>query len=455
LHKINKNCIIYFMKLPEQHEELADSVELKPASDIEAVQAETFDTQAQLPRANTQFADALRDIAGDELKDTGRLPSRKLSPAEARQLNVSAKNELGEVFNPLCQHAAALVVPEVVQGDANKLLQRIVRLPVHRLPYGNEAILRQTSVKGGPRYRWSTFLVAENLKSALAEAATDDEAVDPVAWQRYEQYMASLQPHEREAIELAQWERAHSSGGNIGWQQLDDFILVSNPYLNGLEMGDVVMPIGEYGEEFARNLALGVVALQALMHLHLDVKAADASKAHKEVLRRYTVRGAKQEPEPSWSSTLDTMHEGVLSNANALTLLTSEKVEGYDDPYKLIEDIVAEGLVEDLARRMAAGIVGPAALKGSYLQGALLGEGPVLSESFKYWLRVTLQESRKDYDYMEVSHTDQYNNALYKRASFLTNKLCPASGGGIRMQAEALLKMVSFVRDIATKQGIK
>lgn len=389
------------------------------------------------------------------LRELSELPGEFLTPNEAEQEAVAVSNELRAAFTPLCEHAAALALPTTAQLDVSELLNGVKQLPIHRLPYGNEHIFAQFDHDNKSiRYNWDSFDEAEDLPKALREAAAQEgpkARIDPVAWTRYRDYMATLQPLTRKDIENAQHSRSFPTlhtGPRVPapWRQLKDFLLVTNPHLPEEQvMKHVVMPIGEYGETFARNLALGVVAVQSRMQLCMQMQAEETARTHHDVLSIYTIRGAEA-GKPSATSTLDTMHEGILSIAQVFTALTSEKVEGYDDPYDLISAVTEHGVVEDIARRMTAGIIGPTALKGCYFPGALEGDKMQPSLLFKRWLKEGI---RKDLPHPPIRHTSEYAEAAEGRTSILAGKLCPVSnkGGGIRMQAEALIRVVRALAD--------
>lgn len=85
---------------------------------------------------------------------------------------------------------------------------------------------------------------------------------------------------------------------------------------------NVAIPVGEYGEEFARDLLKSTVYTIQKLDEVVDAEAAAATVAHTDVLRNYTARAPKEgDDEPTATSTKATLQEGALSSRKQLHCL--------------------------------------------------------------------------------------------------------------------------------------
>jgi hypothetical protein len=147
--------------------------------------------------------------------------------------------------------------------------------------------------------------------------------------------------------------------------------LERNAYRSSLT-GFPIMPIGEYGPAFARDvLATTHYAIERANLTCADL-ADDLARGHETVITTYMARGRDLEPnEPAGDALLLSLEEGVLSVMQTIALLTAEKVPGYDDPKALLHDIVENGLIEQFTRAVPMGLVGPFALAGRHFNQPL------------------------------------------------------------------------------------
>jgi hypothetical protein len=172
----------------------------------------------------------------------------------------------------------------------------------------------------------------------------------------------------------------------------------------------IVMPVGAYGREFAEKLVRATaVAMEQAGHV-VDAEAAEIAEKYDDVLGRRTARGGSERykdyaknlfrPEGAEHSPITEvtpkaiLQEGILSVMQALALLTADKVPGYDDPDKLLDDIVDQGVIERFTRKLPMGYVGPLTLKGGYFPNPLRVEDDgslTLSEPFTEHLRAERQ----------------------------------------------------------------
>lgn len=129
---------------------------------------------------------------------------------------------------------------------------------------------------------------------------------------------------------------------------------------------NVFMPVGAYGTSAARDIAKTAVFMMEATGPSVRDELHDATTNNSELLKDFTARGNDRRQGPDDRSTLSTLHEGVLSIAQVISLLTADKVEGYDNHRELIHDIVSFGLVEKVTRLVPVGFVGPAVMSGRY-----------------------------------------------------------------------------------------
>lgn len=217
----------------------------------------------------------------------------------------------------------------------------------------------------------------------------------------------------------------------------------------------LMMPVGAYGEAFARKLLLATRTTMESMNnsAKVDAEAAQAAAQNKKLLAEFTVRGAHEYEatgDVSQDTVKATLLEGALSVMQVLAWLTAEKVPGYENPDELFNDIIDQGLVEKLTRKLTMGTIGPTAVMGIYPEHALtvvdgkldLSEDllAILAERKAATIPPILDDLIARYDHEKWSGGDIKDEIYQAGTGHTTGIMCPAAGkdGGVRQSAEAL-----------------
>lgn len=176
----------------------------------------------------------------------------------------------------------------------------------------------------------------------------------------------------------------------------------------------IQMPVGQYGEESARKLAQITVALNDYlkssraidMGIRYYLDAGD-----EKVLAEHTARSRERYegdvPDFAVHGLKNTLAEGILSMAQVISLLTAEKVEGYDTHDELVAAILDSDVIEQFTRLVRPGYIGPTTLAGVYLKDALAVKNGKLSIS-KEAVRI-LNEMRREYRRERIAKWAMYD----------------------------------------------
>jgi len=269
--------------------------------------------------------------------------------------------------------------------------------------------------------RWKTN---EGALAQLSESEQDE----------YEKYTANRWSN------VYKWQRVKSDPGFV---QADNIVYAHDPELSpdgANVLNHPVVAVGEYGEEFAKELVSVALAMNRKAEEVLSPIAEAATEQKADLLTMYTARA--NEEGASSKTTKDTVNEGILSIMQVLAVLTSEKVEGYDDPHELVRALVSSGLVERFARYSPMGMVGPMALGGYHLPGSLEQDEDGLAFSEK--LSAYLKKERDAYfgliATIRADAEEQLRGQKGKGQIYL-GTTCPVAGkgDGIRRLSEAFV----------------
>ena len=410
---------------------------------------------------------------------------------------VAVNTELRDVFTPLCMAAAKAAEPEAIAASQPELFEDVDNLSMHILPNDDMYIQLPWDVAlEADLSKWSTlwadyeavnsekgvsskesrqasdkfYLFIEELKKKYAQRHPevskntlrsidykidrwfDNDRInkgvfDAEAWKKYEQQVAQLNPAEQTEIESFSNLRRNNVGKarcfSDSMQRSGHSVFAHNRYAHSQDLtSNLAVPVGEYGIEFAQRNISATALMQAAAYTNVRELARQVTEGHEDTLQKYTARAAGK-PEPTAETTMDSLQEGILSVMQSVAILTQEKVEGYDDPIALLEDIVKSGLIERLARYTPMGFVGPMALSGKYCQNSLVrtNDGLAFSEGFEDYLK----EKRDEYVKMveKVAERDDSKSVL-QDISQPIGRVCPVSGkgGGIQALANTYLELV-------------
>jgi hypothetical protein len=336
-------------------------------------------------------------------------------------------------------------------------LERAYRSEANAYVIGRYAIFYED----GNHKRKNTLMrgiLLERSSSKIAKLLTNRTAIgednfDLVAWKAYEAAVENLPDTTRSmyssffSFRFSNTEKARDINflSGQGYLKSADSVVYGScfkatahePGSNvSTMMTNIVIPVGEYGDAFARALIQTTAAIMDSCSSDSEIVAAAtaATKGHEQVLGKYTARG-HDSPDVDGKTTATTLREGILSVGQVLAQLTSQKVEGYDDPIVLLESIVASGLVEELTRTVPSGIIGPLSLSGSYLNTIIerSEEGLVLSPGLKTTLAMLRER--------QVLHSKSVFHDKNLQGSKLTGTICPVAGKnkGLRRIAESFV----------------
>ena len=194
-----------------------------------------------------------------------------------------------------------------------------------------------------------------------------------------------------------------------------------------------VLPVGEYGADFSKRLFRTMQIMLSLCS-KVDTEAKQMAEQNPELFHK-TARGREDHRNgPSHS-----LQEGILSLFQSVYLLTAEKLDGYENPDKLLQDIIEVDLLEQLAYSTPAATIGPLALMGHYIHGILQKDVSgtlVLNPEVK----TRFLERKKDFFLEKIrqwSNSDEYNPSL------------PASGRGCPVSFESKTLPISGVNQLS------
>lgn len=156
------------------------------------------------------------------------------------------------------------------------------------------------------------------------------------------------------------------------WGDAEDFVWSPNDSeVTAPSVTDfIVLPVGEYGEEFARRLALST----KLLLKEAESMAARASQLHGDNLELITGATARGRDSGQQNSVMAIMHEGIISLACTLSLLTAEKNPNFENPEDFLEAIINKSLPARMAMMAPMGLIVPACLAGKFIKGLVTDE---------------------------------------------------------------------------------
>ncbi len=197
----------------------------------------------------------------------------------------------------------------------------------------------------------------------------------------------------------------------------------------------VQIPIGEYGENAAAKLARLTVSLNDFIKCSAIIEQGihdRLTEDDKQLLAEYTARtkerSARSGNDYAVHGVKNTLTEGVLTIAQTLALLTAQKVEGYDDHDTLVSDILETDIIEQIARIVRPGHIGPSTLSGLFMPDIIVIRNgkPSLSKG----VAKILNAIRREYiesavaEWKECRDNDSNGNYLHPSTLGL---VCPAA----------------------------
>jgi hypothetical protein len=397
---------------------------------------------------------------------------------------------LQSALDPLAKLAASRIHLIAVR-EPNVLRERAANVPTCQVPFapeyaelppeffGNGVVAFPESVEAadlllanfaaahpglGTREGWETSLG----RSVKGRIANKELSLDTGAWTEYEALHAAHQAGDTDLDLFDLWlyrsrELSKNAGKFAPYQGRFDTFVYGKAATGAAAKMDVpsnlVMPVGAYGQAFAdRLLRATIITIEQLASV-VDIEASDVAAQYADVLARRTARGQAEEnlqislddgPDKRDPITAATpkaiLQEGALSVMQAVALLTADKIPGYEDPDVLLRDIIDQGLIEQVTRKLPMGYVGPLALKGVYHPNPLkIVDGELqLTATFQEHLRAERASFlARVLDHLALRHMVFQTAAEEDKEVFSEGQLgimCPVAGqnGGLRKMAAAM-----------------
>jgi hypothetical protein len=420
----------------------------------------------------------------------GFVPAADPSSATDHRPPIEIAVELKGVFDPLGKAMASSSRPDAILADNPELIDKVMEQPIYRLNFGHQFRRLPWDVALGAdlspipelqkavhtaepgtaldmaianKRAFVTGLIEnyaerhpevsdhghpnspEVLRSSIDYCFFDfDNPFDAEEWKEHERFIESLAPEEQEMVGLSNdirgWLSHQARIDAPGLRHYEEFLLLKNNYSNTIkEITHMIMPIGEYGVEFAEAVLRAIALMQASADVSVRDLAYDLTVGHEDTLRHHTARAADK-AEGSEETTMDTAQEAHISVMQAVAWLTAEKVEGYDDPIDLLEVIVISGNIERLARYLPMGFIGPMNMQGAYIEG---GSVPT-EDSVKFGDKFEAYLRERRAAYVEKLMKDADHPDGDEKGFKLLGRVCVGSGrnGAIQALAYTLVDML-------------
>lgn len=249
-------------------------------------------------------------------------------------------------------------------------------------------------MEGWLDYRWSTTgeRTTNLLYGDLKDLSARGVRIDAATWERYKEVGRQQARAGRYELDFISARRAksiknmrslssfsglvdtHATGNFDNFMAMPTSALDVGGLSKGLApVGYLFMPVGDYGSKFAEKLLRTTAGMVNVAGHSLRPLAARLAQEHRDVIVKHTARG--KDGRPLDTSLIVMTQEGARSIMEATALLTANKVEGYDDPDRLFEAIVEQGILEQFTRSIPMGVLGPTAFSGKYFPHVLQHKG--------------------------------------------------------------------------------
>lgn len=310
--------------------------------------------------------------------------------------------KLKAVFMPMCVEYARTVRAKLAAGevtvpkeeDLNMYLIRFHKLNselgnafvqtwLESVNRGDEKITPETYEQCGEYIEGDTKKLAELSVAAekkCLEIINKAGITDPESIKKYSMYLYDVGFSARHlSVDNEKETVTFNEKLILGSKNLDSFYW--GPEGEGEVQGSpffshVISPVGEYGEDLARRI---FIANRMLFHETADEKFFEMSKRiadENRALIENTARGKDkveipagieippdkidQTPKlPFEEAPLRTLVEGLGTLTKSVSLLASQKLPGYENPDSLVEAIVRDNLLSQLAKIIGPGVINP------------------------------------------------------------------------------------------------
>lgn len=191
--------------------------------------------------------------------------------------------------------------------------------------------------------------------------------------------------------------------------QSSNLIYFAADMTNSAAFNNRLVGVGDYGGEHTVNLiralSISANAVMSCIPIFEDWEKAVGQDEVAKLVRAAMPMDKKGKDGKGQPPSSLTAYEGLLTVFQSLAMMTSQTHGGYVDPEVLLDDIVNNGLVGRLARKIPySGIIGPMSLSGTHFAEPLSGAGKTLSLSPE--LELSLARTRRSSrDYILLSRS--------------------------------------------------
>lgn len=143
----------------------------------------------------------------------------------------------------------------------------------------------------------------------------------------------------------------------------------------GLMFGDksfIMLPVGTYGERWAKTLVITTrIILEHINQPNVDEQLRNYTRQYRMLIENHTARGQevqemKDTNAPHYQNgPLATLNEGITSLAQAICLLTGQRVPSMPSAIELAKRIANNSLIGELAQESRMGFVSPFVFAGN------------------------------------------------------------------------------------------
>lgn len=193
---------------------------------------------------------------------------------------------------------------------------------------------------------------------------------------------------------------------------------------------DIRVPVGAYGRGWARKMLGAAVKIREAYNteeLRVSHQAERIAEQESDVLQRNTFQGAS---EPDLTTAVrNIVDEGLVSDHSAAGVLMHDKVPGFDDPQKLYDQLIEDGVVSQLSLNITTNILGQMDALGYVLRE------PVIVDEGRLRLRPELVRFMNEHRH-DIYATTAATEALDKSGCPLGRKLPGERFSGVDIGAQ-------------------
>lgn len=347
------------VELREALAPMVDEIASSLSHEIDSGGIEQSITEFDTPIINAPFSFDFVQAPGDFF--------RFIADSDLLELRERLVETVAEVGSASCDNPACVCVPEEITALLEPLCDRYYDMgfdgsdiPVKALnpAFATTQAAHDKSLPAGPR-RLIRLLTSPDFNLQR--------------WREYEEFVTSLPEDEARTWHYKGDHRTFNVLGAHAFQKLPftDHAQRANRFLvlNGNRtMIDPVLAVGEYGPEHTRAILQAVAIVQQRIWDIPEARLAEITEEHADVIEAFTARGKRG---ADAAAVRYIALEGVLSTGQYFNTMTMREVVDRPNSSDLLHEMAQTGLAGEFSRRARAGVIGPMALGGYYLDESL------------------------------------------------------------------------------------